>query len=321
MTLKVSKVRLRREEVLDIENLLSEIMKGRRRVDLGWLLRRSTVDAHELPRRVREVVFEFKMERLGHLLIVQGYPINETVIGATPTRHLGPGRRETADRYEILHILFASLLGEPFTWTTIQNGYLINDVMPVFDHRNIIASSGSDLLFDLHTEDAFHLCAGDYLGLMCLRNPNRAKTIFSSVEVTDLPVEVVSALFEPRFIVGANVAQDVPQITKGSPIFFGNRQYPYIRVNLNGTVPVPGDEGASRAFKQLKKVLTRKSRKVCFQSGDLVYIDNYRVVHGREPFPPKFDGRDRWLKRLYITSAFRNSARFRKAPFGRVLTP
>lgn len=34
--------------------------------------------------------------------------------------------------------------------------------------------------------------------------------------------------------------------------------------------------------------------------GDLTLIDNDVAVHGRIPFRPRYDGTDRWLKRVLI---------------------
>jgi alpha-ketoglutarate-dependent taurine dioxygenase len=41
--------------------------------------------------------------------------------------------------------------------------------------------------------------------------------------------------------------------------------------------------------------------------GDFVFIDNYRTVHGRRPFKARYNGYDRWLKRINITKDLRKS--------------
>jgi len=40
--------------------------------------------------------------------------------------------------------------------------------------------------------------------------------------------------------------------------------------------------------------------RVVLRPGDVAFLDNYRVVHGREPFTPRYDGHDRWLKRVNL---------------------
>lgn len=312
---------LTQNEVKQIEKLLSVLTNGKAKIDLQPLLREISVWSHELPLRLRKMFYEFKMTQSSEVLIVKGYKVKQSLIGKTPNKHREAGEKEEVNHYEILHILFASLLGEVFGWTTIQNGYIINDIMPVFNHRELIASSGFDNTFGLHTEDAFHPCAGDYLGLMCLRNPQNIKSTFSSVSHFDLSEKNIAVLFEPRYIIGANVAQNVPEITEPSPIFFGNPNSPYLRVNLNSTTAISNDTEAENALESLKNSLIKNSVKVGFKPGDFCYIDNYRAVHGRDSFAPNFNGKDRWLKRLYITSSFRNSLNFRTNPEDRIIDP
>ena len=36
------------------------------------------------------------------------------------------------------------------------------------------------------------------------------------------------------------------------------------------------------------------------RAGDLLAIDNRRCAHARSAFPARFDGRDRWLQRVYV---------------------
>jgi hypothetical protein len=45
-------------------------------------------------------------------------------------------------------------------------------------------------------------------------------------------------------------------------------------------------------------------RTVVLATGDLLVIDNARVVHGRTPYEPRFDGSDRWLQRSLVVRSF-----------------
>jgi len=248
-------------------------------------------------------------------------PLDDQMLGRTPERHRDPGETERADRHDVLHIFLASLLGEPFGWSSIQNGYVINDVMPVREHENIVASSGYGVDFDLHTEDAFHQWAGDYLGLMCRRNVDEVPTRLAGFEASELSERTRAVLAQPRFKIGANVAQAVPKVERLSPILFGNLDYPYFRINLNQTSAAPDDDEAKAALDQLVEILRSNVTMVTFLAGDYWYIDNLRVAHGRDRFEPRFNGVDRWLRRLYISSAYRYTAGFRETPGARLLQP
>ena len=40
---------------------------------------------------------------------------------------------------------------------------------------------------------------------------------------------------------------------------------------------------------------------VYLRPGDLLALDNRHWLHGRTPFEAVYDGRDRWLQRLYFS--------------------
>jgi L-asparagine oxygenase len=42
------------------------------------------------------------------------------------------------------------------------------------------------------------------------------------------------------------------------------------------------------------------SESVQLRAGDLLAINNNRCAHSRSAFPALFDGRDRWLQRVYV---------------------
>jgi enduracididine beta-hydroxylase len=55
------------------------------------------------------------------------------------------------------------------------------------------------------------------------------------------------------------------------------------------------------------------------EPGDMLFVDNFRAVHGRRPFSARFDGRDRWLKRINVTRDLRKSRRVRGSRESRVI--
>jgi alpha-ketoglutarate-dependent taurine dioxygenase len=55
------------------------------------------------------------------------------------------------------------------------------------------------------------------------------------------------------------------------------------------------------------------------EPGDVCFIDNFKAVHGRRAFKARYDGHDRWLKRVNITRDLRKSRAEREAPTSRVI--
>jgi alpha-ketoglutarate-dependent taurine dioxygenase len=55
------------------------------------------------------------------------------------------------------------------------------------------------------------------------------------------------------------------------------------------------------------------------EPGDFCFIDNFQAVHGRKPFKARFDGTDRWLRRINVVRDLRKSRDSRLSAAGRVL--
>jgi enduracididine beta-hydroxylase len=68
------------------------------------------------------------------------------------------------------------------------------------------------------------------------------------------------------------------------------------------------------------KAIDEQMTDTVLQAGDVLILDNYRVVHGRKPFSAKFDGADRWLKRLNVTRDLRKSRAARADVRSRIVT-
>lgn len=317
-TVKIHRVRLEGNEERDVFNL-ARSLTGPGTTPLIPMLEKIALAAQELPRRLRAELREFKSAASCHALCISH--VFDEPLPDTPKQHRVAGLIETAYWFDIVHLMYASLLGEPFSWSSIQNGYILNDVMPLSDRENATASYGSAVPFELHTEDAFHICAGEYLGLMCIRNPSNVRTLLSTIEVNKLTKSSVALLQADRYVLGANVAHEVDKSVDPMPILFGNQMHPYFRINVNNISVQAGDTEAELALSEFITVLKTNVRSVNFRPGEYWFIDNYRVAHGRESFQPQYDGGDRWLRRVYITESLRRSAGLRHWPDGRTIHP
>ncbi len=305
-------------DIVQIDALLDAVFEGRRLVEIDSFLGEARLYAHELPRRVRQAVYGFQLLESHIALCIRNSPLRLAEIGPTPTAIPPYAISRALTRQEALHILYSSLLGEPFTWSSIQNGNIINEIIPIHADAGRPISSGSANRFDLHTEDAFHECAGDYLGLMCLRNPTATPTLIAPIPA-GLGEGALDILREPRFVIGANVAHEVDRKPKRMPILFGHPDAPYMRINLNVDPQLINDPPAQAAYDSFGQALQACAEPVVLHPGDCFYLDNYRAAHGRPPYAPAFEGGDRWLKRVYVTGYLRRSRAERGAPEARLI--
>jgi alpha-ketoglutarate-dependent taurine dioxygenase len=83
---------------------------------------------------------------------------------------------------------------------------------------------------------------------------------------------------------------------------------------------VPADDKeAQNALNVLTKAIDEQLVDIVLKPGDCCFIDNYRPVHGRKAFSARYDGTDRWLKRINITRDLRKSRASRADSTSRVI--
>jgi len=340
----MNQLTLTNKEVSSINETLVELGYRYHEADDPEFLRCAAFYAHDLPARVRAFCNDFKsMELPSGIALISGFPIDEWKIGRTPKHWKG---RETASRTveeEMLLILFGSLLGEPLGWATQQDGHVIHDVFPIKGHEHEQLGSSSQELLTWHVEDAFHPYRCDYLGMMCLRNNQRVATNVASIDSISLSPDEVEILFQPRFNIHPDESHlkknKSDQATSGDDelekaydkidrmktdpeklaVLFGDRQSPYIRLDPYFMQRLENDEEGQAALDSLVEKLDAQLHGIILQAGDFVFLDNYRVVHGRKPFVARYDGTDRWLKRINLTRDLRKSRGSRLTAESRII--
>jgi hypothetical protein len=110
--------------------------------------------------------------------------------------------------------------------------------------------------------------------------------------------------------------RDAPEAV---PVLFGDRERPYLRIDppfMRFADDGPETEGALR---RLMAELERVRHAVVVDQGSLLIIDNYLAVHGRWPFRARYDGSDRWLKRMIVSRDLRKAAPVSQMAASRVL--
>lgn len=144
--------------------------------------------------------------------------------------------------------------------------------------------------------------------LYCLRSSPEAKTFFAGVRriVRRLDQQTREILFKPVFRTGIDYIFGNLKTEPGNgpviPVLYGCHDDPFIRYDQELMVGVTTE--AVMALSALKSALQTVKQSICLRSGDLLIMDNRRVVHGRSPFKPLFDGNDRWLQRVKILRDF-----------------
>jgi Fe(II)/alpha-ketoglutarate-dependent arginine beta-hydroxylase len=309
------------------------------------LMRRAPRLAGALPPHLAQFLEDFRLCEPAALCLLSGLDISAERLGPTPRHWRDSQYGSPALPQEIFFLLCASVLGDAFGWATQQDGRIMHDVLPIKGHEFIEIGSNSLQHLSWHTEDAFHPCRGDYVALMCLKNPDAVATVICDAADIDWSAVDVEALFEAEFTQlpdnshqPENAAESTgdPTIDRlrarsfrliqswndhpvKRPVLFGDRHDPYMALDPYHMKTDGWPPRSLRAFQGLCDQIEANMKDVRLRPGDIAFIDNYRAVHGRKSFRARYDGTDRWLKRLNITRNLRGSRAWRPAPDSRVI--
>ena len=306
------------EEVKAIRPLVKEVTSYHSSVEEPGFLDSASTYAQELPRRLRAFLNTFRLTEPSGVCLVSGYPVDDSKIGKTPTHwRKEPGAFSTMEE-EVFLNLCGALLGDAIAWSHQRDGLICQDLVPVKAHENEMLGSGSERELVWHTEDARYSYRGDYIGLMCLRNPDAVPTTFASIDEVPLDPDHVKVLFEPHFVFRPDPSHPTDSEPEKGPVLFGDPRSPYVRFDPY-SMDRPETEEARSAMDYLIRALDENLTGVTLLPGECLFIDNYKAVHGRSSFKARFDGTDRWLKRINIARDLRKSRGVRKAPASRVI--
>lgn len=235
--------------------------------------------------------------------VVRGLPVDDD-FGPTPA-HWQAAAEQTHHgslTLDIAMLLLARCVGEPFGWQGQQNGRLVNNIVPAAGHEHEQSGASSSILLSPHTEDAFHAQRANLLMLICLRNPDRVATTVSSVRQVRLSDDDLRTLTTPTLPI-------LPDVSYGTG-FDQLAPLPTLWLDENGAATArydpaytPLDEADAAfcaAYARLTAELARVSHAPALAPGEILLVDNDVAVHGRVPFRARYDGTDRWLKRVNI---------------------
>lgn len=337
-------LQLNRDEIDDIAAIIATVKEKFHDTENQEFLDDIALYSHQLPFRVRKFLNEFRQGYVPEgLCTIGGFPIDDARLGATPRhwKHREDAVSSLSER--IFQFLCASLLGDTFGWSTQQNGRITHDVLPIAEYENEQLGFSSKEPLTWHTEDAFHAYRPDYLALLCLRNPDGIGTYCARPNYADLNDEQLDYLFglnytikpdnshlsvnncqiesSPAADAKARSFEDIERM-KSAPdkisVLFGNRNAPYLRIDPYFMEPAE-DPDAQAALDALIRSIDANYTEYPLHQGDILFIHNLRVVHGRKAFTARYDGTDRWLKRVLVSRDLSRSRDRRHEDYSRII--
>lgn len=320
----ISVYRLSASEREGVFSLAAALEPVHRRVEDQGFLRRARTLSCDLPEGLREFLERFRLEDVDPACVVSGLIRDDGALGPTPARSVGP--REEAREERLLNFalaVVASYLGDIFGWASQHGASLIHDLVPLPEHEHEQFGTGSGEELAWHTEDAFHFCRADYVGLFCVRNPDAVASTIGYLNAEFLDAGQLKTLTSQEFVFPPDPSyllipeEKAPPDDRGA-IVFGDESAPYLRIDPT-FMPLPEDPASARAMREAILAIQKNLKRVVLSAGDYLLLNNKISVHGRMPFRARYDGTDRWIKRLNITRDLSKSRELRASAEDRII--
>lgn len=206
--------------------------------------------------------------------------------------------------------MFMIFMGEPIGYQDEKEGRIIHDIYPVRGRENRTEGGGSKTFFTYHTEDAIHPYRPDHLGLICLRADHDRTAVNETASVVEaiqhLPGAAVTLLRQPLFEVKPPLSFGETDLSDMVPVLSGSLFEPEMRIH--GSFMKGVNPEAQWALDMLKESLKKVSISYTLSPGDMMIINNRLAAHARSSFTPRYDGKDRWLQRMYTVVDFHRSS-------------
>ncbi len=261
---------------------------------------------NRLPRHLIEGLVAYRRDgRTNGLLFVRGIP--DSIVAFRVPTPTSIGTRPYPDVGDLLLLAVGSHLGTPFSWSSYQDGRLIQDIIPVAEFSNDQVSMSSTTELVLHVDAAFSMATPDYLGFIGIRpGAHPVPTYLSALCDVDLEGGWSSVLFRPTEARDCNRGEDADVTSEFMPVLYGNGAHPYM--NFDPVYFEFPDPDVAVAVSELHNRLVSVRQEVCLSPGEMCFVDNRRVAHGRPAFTAALDGTDRYVRRACFAVSERHLA-------------
>ena len=203
-----------------------------------------------------------------------------------------------------IQAIIMSFVGNMIAYEGEGGDRLFQDIVPHLSNALLQTSTGSLCELEIHTEQAFSPWRPDFITLGCLRGHLDAITFW--LPVTDIPTNMYPLLRQPLWTIGVDLSfqQEGVQNDVRGPIPIleetksesGNET---MRLCFDQDLMKGTTESSENALHEITRIYYEKRAHHVLQKGDMLILDNNRIVHGRSPFLLHFNGTDRFLVRCF----------------------
>jgi len=248
-------------------------------------------------------------------LLISGINIDENIPDTPSNNTFKIG--ETTILAKIQAIIL-SFISDIIAYEAEGYGCIFQDIVPTKKMKMEQTSLGSGTELEIHTEQAFSKLRPDILSLACLRGDLNAITYTLPIEtiIDNLSHEEIELLKQPFWKTGVDLSFKIDghefadgDIRGPFPIFnidySSNNRYNLV---FDQDLMFGINEEAQQLVEKIVDIYYRYRRKHNLKPGEIFIIDNQHAVHGRSPFKPKYDGKDRFLIRCFSVFDYQYSS-------------
>lgn len=258
--------------------------------------------------------------KTGVLIIELGPLCGEDIAALPPTPDTFVTRRhhQLTSMDVIRFALIGAAGGYSYSYNSQANGALGDDVFPVRRYADASGfSGGKDLGW--HTEDAAFNRSDDdrrhtvfdVFSFAYFRNPNADPTLVSMPDLGTVDPTMLAELRRRQFVAKTSMSHGGDRHTltgltsfmyAGEHMRFSFARIAELRATYRGT-------GLGKVIDEFKGCLDDAVSEIPGMPGTIAFVDNMRVAHARGTWrrPPRFDGTDRWQRRLGFARSSRQA--------------
>lgn len=283
----------------------------------GFFVRAEELSA-SLPPQMLNALADFRANgnEEGYLLL-RGLPVDQDALPDTPDSW-PPDVNRPLTGMEPWIALVGMRMGKATGYTENRGGAVFQDVFPARSKKTMIAvdhsmsAHGHEEDLRWHTEMAYLSTHPNYLTIGCSRadHDRVARTPIVSIRkilphLTMEHREILRSVPLPWHVDAAFQSEDNPDPITHLRLLANGDDY----LRYDGKLINPGDfakliperaREAAQALEAFTAAVTEHAVRLALEPGDIVLMDNFRTAHGRTQYTPRFDGKDRWLNRIFV---------------------
>jgi L-asparagine oxygenase len=275
--------------------------------------------------RIKHTIYNFiKYGSETGFLLIKTIPIDDSSLPDTPPDNTYKvGEKTTLAKIQsIIMGVFSHLIA----YEAEGYGRLFQDVVPTKSMSKDQTSLGSNTELEIHTEQAFSKLKPDLISLACIRGDPSAITYILPVKhiIDNMSQEENELLRKPLWKTGVDLSFKLNghefidgDIRGPLPIIQGSIDDPQLVFDQDLMTGIT--EESDKIIKKIVDIYYKHRLSHNLKPGEIIIIDNRRAVHGRSPFFPNFDGKDRFLIRCFSTLDYAKSS-YARADSGRVIS-